>query len=1207
MKRTGLSSLKKITAIATAVAVLSVSVSVPVRAEEETVISIEDSEQVDAEIAELSSPELLEAAGFSELDDDYELSQEQLVSKQILSEHANEAYDGIEGVDYAANEIVVEASGQDEAEAYAKAFNAELVNYEYGNALLRIDDNGRNEEALREIARDDTTGIETDVAEADMVSLAVAVSADPDVNLPAAWPNYYDELLDADYDYSEFDDFAYEYDDPYLARESESGYQWHHEVVGSNAAWRAGYKGQGVNVVIIDSGVNAHEDINIIDSCRILDSGDIDNVTTDSSNHGTSVAGLIGAVAGNDTGGAGVAPECNMYMIRVTDNARKVSRYAETVAIGRAGEVYDADVINISIGGPNYTQYLETSIDYAYKKGIAVVCAAGNDGISADLYPASHPGAISVAASGISGERSVISNYGLAVRYGAPGDDVYAPSGRSSSSYSYVDGTSFAAPIITGMIADIISSGKVTGEGASYVNNILKMLDRSCTNATAGMGKGIPELATALGLDTNSVTPSCPMPDTPQGAYETEELIVGLTTGNSGSTHEDIIFYSTDGRTVSYTGGIPSNNAIRYDPDEKIVIGGKRTTVIKAIAVNPSNGLVSKQVTYTYTLKPLVSDIDFATATGSYKLRAGTNVALVATPLPSYAANRAVTYSVTGYPEDNAKTSLYVSSGRLYARANAVPGDYEITCTAKDAGHVSVSFDVTVESPDRKVSSIAVAKTSLVMYSGFDEDIGVVLKTTEGKVTIQDDADEYSIWSSSNVSVATADIEGNTLTVTAHKAGTATITGYSNDGTNKSCKIKITVRQHPESVSINPIAGNKVGLGKSIKLTAGVLPADTYNKGIKWSIIDAPYGSTSKTSATINASNGTFSTTAKTVCGTYTVKATCKDTDNNGAEVSDEYSVEVYEELTRKITLGSSSVNIFRKKNAYGCDTEALIPVTLTGGTFDTLSTTNNKPGIVDASMSEDTDGKIYLKVRSTANGTGTARVTVKANDGTGKSASVNVTVSNPPSYLEIGRPSGMGSNLAKGKSVKLTVKFGTLYGKLTSASQKLVWSSSNPDVVSVNSSGTITAKSNDGISATITARTFGDNDSKVVSSINITSVAPTTSITTDGLWKRWRTPTDSYFGEYIDYIESGKVGFLTLENNTNVAGGEASSMDNRHVDISVNKAGMPIKWSSATREEDNMPPATIALYGNVKGTYYVTVKMRDKSSATKRIKIVVK
>lgn len=1242
MNRVRISSIKRIVSIVTAAAMISVSICLPVHAEEmqitdealiedETVTSAEGNELSDAEAVhsqtadsetsdsdsadeketESSPPDLLDAAGFSELDDDHALSRDQVISKQTLSEHASEAYDGIEGVDYAANEIVVEASDEDEARAYAQAYNAELVDYEYGNALLRLDPDGRDEEKLQEIMDQDIVTPVDDVVEADMVSLAVAVSADPDINLPAAWPNYYDELLTSEYDYSEFDNFGCEYNDPLLPQvgrddDGSYNYQWHHDIIGSNAAWRAGYTGKDVKVVIIDSGVNAHEDINVKESCRILDSGDIDNVTADSSDHGTSVAGIIGAVAGNGLGGAGVAPECEMYMIRVTGDSGSISRYAETIAIGRAIEVYGADVINISIGGTNYTEYLASTIDYAYKSGVAVVCAAGNDGISADIYPASHPGAISVAASDISNERTVISNYGLAVRYGAPGDNVCAPSGSGDTYSDNNDGTSFAAPVITGMIADIISSGKVSGVGKARVDNILKMLDKSCTNATAGMGRGIPDLATALGLDTNNATPLCPVADKTSGAYVAEEITVALTTGNSGATHKDIIFYSTDGGNVSYTSGRPSANAIKYDDSVEITIGGKRATTIKAIAVNPSNGLVSKQVTYTYTLKPLVSSIDFATATGTYTMRAGTSVGLVANPLPAYAANRQVTYTVTDYPDDSpVNTRLYVRSGTLYAPAKAWPGEYEITCTAKDAGQKSVSLIVTVISPVKKVYQITSPQTSLVVYSGSDKNMEITLKVKEGGAVTRESAQEYSTWSTSGASVATAAIDDNTLTISAHKAGTATITGYSNDGTNKSCRIKVTVRQHPESVSINPVIGNKVGVGKSVKLTAGVLPSDTYNKGIKWSITQTPGEATSRPGATINSSNGMFSTSARTVCGTYTVRATCKDTNNDASEVYDEYDIEVYADLTKKITVDNSKVTIFRRKNAYNCATEESVGITLTGGSFDTLSVSNNNPGIADAALSEDDEGNIKLNVYATANGTGTARITVKANDGTEKSATVSVTVANPPSYLEIGRPSGVGSNLAKGKSVKLTAKFGTLYGKLTSASQKLEWSSNHPEYVSVNGSGTITAKSNEGKSATITARTV--DGSNVVSSITITSVAATTGITTDGLWRRMkRSSTGEIFGEYISSIEPGHTGYLSLDNVTNVAGGVASPMNSNYVDISVNKSGLPVKWTSATREA-GMPNSTIALYANEKGTYYVTVKMRDKSSASKKIKIVVK
>lgn len=1161
-------------------------------------IETEESEEDVNESSETSSESdiLLEAAGFTELDESIVLTKEQIDSKQNLASRIDEIENCEAGEDYADNQIVVEAEDYETAVVYAEAYNATLEHYESGIALLELNPGDADPEKLSEVS---------EIASADMVSAAVCASADIDTNLPAAWPNYYDELLDTEFDYAEFRNFGVEYNDPMLAN-SDSNFQWHHEIVGSNAAWRAGYRGQGIKVAIIDSGGKTSSDITWVEGKRVNDNITDDNYI-DTNGHGTAVSGIIGAVADNNTGGAGIAPECDMYMLKVVSDAGKITTYSQAVAVGRAVEIYDVDVINISIGGVNYSEYYENSINQALKNGVAVVCAAGNDGLGASLYPAAYKGAISVAATNRSGSRASLSNYGPEIRYGAPGEKVGLE--WLDSSYSIEDGTSFSAPIISGMIAVILSSGKVTGTGSKRVDSVLRLLDKSCSGDNTGLGKGIPNLALALGLDTNLSTPGIVNASVPTGTYSESAIDIELMTENSGSAHEDLIFYSDNGIDVSFTNGRPSSNAKKYDPVEKITITGKRTTVIKAIAVNPSNGMVSRQTSFIYSLKPFVSDLDISTDTGLFNMQKGGRLVFTAKCTPAYAGNRAVTYAVTGFPAGSvSRTRAYISENILYAPASVTPGTYTVTCTAKDADHYSESFDVEVSNPDRKVYSISASKTSLVMYSGIPENISIPLKTIEGKTKYDETAADYSTWTSSDPGIATASITGNTLTINASKAGRVAIKGVSNDGTKVSRSISITVRSHPDSLAIDPIAGGKVGIGKSVRLAATVLPVDTYNKAVIWSITGKPAGATDKTSATINTSNGTFYAT-KAVPGIYTVRATAKDKDNAGNEVYDEYSIEVYGALTKSITLDKNSSSIYRVKNTYNSPNKDSIEVILNGGCYETLTSLSNNPGIAQAALRQEDSGKIYLDIKATGGGTGTARITVKANDGTGKSATISVTVSNPPSYLEIAPPSGASSNIAKGKSVKLTAKFGTLYGKLTSATQKLVWTSNDPDIVSVNQNGVITGRCNEGHSATITART---TDGLMATSIYVSSVPNTTSITTDGLWKRMQRTSGgvtTYFGEYISFIESGKTGYISLESASNVTDGNAgrrSPINGSYCDISVNKPGLSAKWSSASRETGK-PNATIALYANTPGTYYVTVKMKDLSPALKKIKVVVK
>lgn len=1175
-------------------AMLSIGVYAPAYAEEYTGVTTGVGEEAEHE----SNLEVLEAAGFTELDDTV-FTSEQIESKMNLASHMEELEDCEAGEDYVANEVVVEAEDEQTASEYADAFNARLVSFEYGKALLEL-----NPE-------------EADIEEydKDLVALAVDLSADTGINLPAAWPNYIDEFFEDSYDYTEFDDFSYEYDDPQLSRLTGTGsetslndlFQWHHEIVDSNAAWRAGYKGRGVNVVVIDSGINEHEDITWDGAERIVLKADGSyEITYDAkavTTHGTPVSGLIRGKAGNGLGGAGIAPECFLYMIRVDEDSGAIDTYTESIAVDRAVEVYDADVINLSIGGVNYTEYYEKSIKSAYEQGVAVVCAAGNNATGSVTYPACYKGSIAVAGTTRSNERYSLSNYGSMIRYAAPGAGVIVP---FDGSYANKNGTSFSAPIISGVMAVVFGSGKITSIGRQRVDDALKLLDRSCTYIGEGCGKGIPSLALALGLDSNDSTPGIVRAGTAPGTYEQQELLLELTTENTGSVHEDIIFYSDDGNDVTFINGVASGNAKKYDPAAKITVTGKRSVTIKAIAVNPANGLASKQVTYNYILKPLVSDIAISTDTGSFKLQKGKNLTLISKCYPEYAGNTNVSYEVTGWPGmSSGQTRLYVKGSRLYA-TDAVPGKYTISCTANDKGHFSKSFDIYVESADKKVYSINASERSVEVYAGTTRTVEVALTTIENGVKQTDNAQDYSTWTSTAPAVATVSVTGNVLAIDAHKSGVATVKGVSNDGTGVSRSVSVKVMQHPESIAITPVAGGKVAAGKNVRLTAEVFPSDTTNKSVVWSIVGRPVTATDRTTAAISAKSGTFSA-KNAVPGVYTVRATTVDSNNAGSDIYDDYDIEVYGGV-KGIRLGKGSADIFRLKNAYGSSTKDSIEVILDGGSYESLSVINPDPGIVCAKLSQ-RDDKIWLDIEATANAAGSSRIKVVSNDGSGKSATCNVTVSNPPSCLEIYNPL-LCTNLAKGRSVKLVPRFGTAYGKLSSRTQKLSWSSTDPESVSVDQNGTIKAKSDRGSAATITAKTA---DGKMSCSIRIVSVANTSRLSVYGpLYRMKRTADSTYFWEPCKTVLTGRTVYMAVDNASDPDGKVFAQISSANCDVSVNKPGLSAVWNSVGADRDiNSRGETvyskIRLTANKPGTYYVTIRMRNRSSVSKKIKVVVK
>jgi subtilisin family serine protease len=181
----------------------------------------------------------------------------------------------------------------------------------------------------------------------------------------------------------------------------------------------------------------------------------------DDDNHGTHVAGTIGAAANDGNRMVGVAWNVRIMALKFlgpqggsTADAIKCVDYA--VAQG-------ARVLNNSWGGGGYSQALFNAIESARNAGVLFVAAAGNYSIDNDqnpFYPASYPNdnIISVAAMNRFDTLADFSHYGLTtVDLGAPGVSIYSTTAGADADYQTFDGTSMAAPHVSGVAALILS------------------------------------------------------------------------------------------------------------------------------------------------------------------------------------------------------------------------------------------------------------------------------------------------------------------------------------------------------------------------------------------------------------------------------------------------------------------------------------------------------------------------------------------------------------------------------------------------------------------------------------------------------------------------------------------------------------------------------------------------------------------------------
>ncbi|TIW64410.1 MAG: peptidase S8, partial [Mesorhizobium sp.] len=203
--------------------------------------------------------------------------------------------------------------------------------------------------------------------------------------------------------------------------------------------------GENVRVAVIDTGI---DDTNPALSGVIADQFDaMPNVPVEKRDHGTSIDGLIAGVGALK----GMAPGAKIYHARAFEGGKSTMDVILS-ALDWAAE-QDVRIINMSFVGPK-NDLLGIACRNARSLGIVLVAAAGNNGPKAPYgYPAAFVGVIAVTATDAKDGLMPQANRGAYVFISAPGVEMVAPSGAGSD---VVTGTSFAAAIVSGAIANLI-------------------------------------------------------------------------------------------------------------------------------------------------------------------------------------------------------------------------------------------------------------------------------------------------------------------------------------------------------------------------------------------------------------------------------------------------------------------------------------------------------------------------------------------------------------------------------------------------------------------------------------------------------------------------------------------------------------------------------------------------------------------------------
>ena len=306
------------------------------------------------------------------------------------------------------------------------------------------------------------------------------------------------------------------------------GYQDADAGIRANQAWDVA-TGTGIIVAVLDTGITSHSDLNanivagydfVSNTTTANDGGGRDSNAADpgdwttgqcgaasnSSWHGTHVAGTVAAATNNAKGVAGTAFNAKVMPVRVLGTCGgSTSDIADAITWSSGGVVSGvttlsaanaADVINMSLGGGGTCSTTsQNAINGAVSRGTTVVVAAGNSNADvANFNPASCNNVIAVASVTAASARSSFSNYGAKIDVSGPGSAIYSTinSGTTTpgaESYTNYSGTSMASPHVAGTVA-LIQSRRLALGLALYTPAEVEALLKTTAYALAGACSG---------------------------------------------------------------------------------------------------------------------------------------------------------------------------------------------------------------------------------------------------------------------------------------------------------------------------------------------------------------------------------------------------------------------------------------------------------------------------------------------------------------------------------------------------------------------------------------------------------------------------------------------------------------------------------------------------------------------------------------------
>jgi subtilisin family serine protease len=278
------------------------------------------------------------------------------------------------------------------------------------------------------------------------------------------------------------------YNDPELANTTTN---WYLRAININNAWVQTTGNENIVIAVIDNGFDlSHPELKgkAVKPYNVINQSS--DVSSNSKNHGTHVSSTIVANGNNGEGLVGICPNCYFMPIKVADNNEMISNSYVIDGILYAIK-NGASVINLSLGiqiprglniplndqllyikdgAKDEEEFWSELFAYAEEKRVTCVIAAGNNNMMTGFDPFQRPtGPIKVGAYNTNKERASFSNYGNYVTLYAPGTQVFGA--KSGGGYEFLEGTSMAAPIVSGLVG-LIKSKNSKIDNAELLNKL---------------------------------------------------------------------------------------------------------------------------------------------------------------------------------------------------------------------------------------------------------------------------------------------------------------------------------------------------------------------------------------------------------------------------------------------------------------------------------------------------------------------------------------------------------------------------------------------------------------------------------------------------------------------------------------------------------------------------------------------------------------